>query len=80
MGEEKKLVSLNLCAYLLMRGLNYIKTGVFEDSGLVYFVFPQTDEVAKAISDYKNDRKLNRFLKYYKIVSEYAKMNRQRPE
>ncbi|MGM0807499.1 MAG: DUF5659 domain-containing protein [Bacillota bacterium] len=60
---EKKVLSINLASYLITRGFNYKSTGVLVEDGKekCYLVFDQTAEVAKAISEYKNDK----FLKEY---------------
>lgn len=67
MEEPKRIYSLNLVAALLTEGLEYDKVAK-DEKNQAYFVFPQSIKVAKAISEYKDNAKLQNYLRQFRKI------------
>lgn len=67
----KKIYSLNLISYLRSKGFKELEMGRNEHTGKVYYIFPQTEEVADAIKEYKNPKAevvLHEFIENFKNI------------
>lgn len=73
-NKERRVYSLNLCSWLLSQGIIEDKIARDEEKqDCIYFVFPETETVAKSIIKYKNNTELQNFLNHYKIVRNKTK-------
>ena len=51
--REKRIFSINLISFLKLQNFNEVNRGIAEDTGKVYYVFPENDEVKEKINEYK---------------------------
>lgn len=64
--DDKRVYSLNLCAYLISLGFNFEYYEIDPENGYLFYVFPDAPGIKKAIWKYKNDEWLQNFLGIYK--------------
>jgi hypothetical protein len=60
MNSEFKLMSINVIAYLKMKGLKPIR--ISKESGSVVHYFDNTDELHFYLKEYKKDKNLQSFI------------------
>lgn len=60
MNKEFKLMSINIIAYLKMKGLKPIR--LEKENGSVVHYFENTDELHFYLKEYKKDRNLQEFI------------------
>lgn len=72
MSDEKRMYSLNLAAYVMMETDLVPTVGVEknEQGTLCYLVFPECEAVMKAITNYRANRQLHKFLNSYAQLRE----------
>ena len=73
-NQEKGIfytASLNLVAYLITKGRNYVEIKKYKGSSL--FGFESTSDLDDAIREYKNDRKIQSFISEMRKVKSVIK-------
>lgn len=66
MRENKRIFSLNQVSFLKSKGITEYQLGYDHDKETVYFVFPETREVGKAIREYHQNKELQKYIGLFK--------------
>lgn len=69
-GNLFYIFSIYTIAYLKSIGFVEVKKEKSPQSGKVAYFFENTEELQKALEDYNNDWKLQRFIHAYKVVKD----------
>ncbi|WIF94298.1 DUF5659 domain-containing protein [Caminicella sporogenes] len=70
---EKRIYSLNLVAWLKSKGHKQIEIKVDKENNKKYYVFAETDDVARDIEEYRKNRELHEFIRQFKEVKKEIK-------
>ncbi|PNT94160.1 DUF5659 domain-containing protein [Clostridium thermosuccinogenes] len=71
--NNKKIFSANKVSWLLINNCKPIQIGVSEDTGKVYYSFPENEKVNNLINKYKNPNDYNSWL-IFKFLRTYKKV------
>ncbi|QSQ09773.1 hypothetical protein H0A61_02154 [Koleobacter methoxysyntrophicus] len=70
---QPKIFSLNKVAYLKVKGYEPKRIGKDEETGKIYYEFPESEEIRENLRKYKENKELQEFLRIFKEIKKEIK-------